>query len=701
MARNVLLLILALLAFTSRTSGQSLPATMPSSGPAAASIGESWTALADADPLVAWRAGIALAAQGDKAVDHIRARVPTERRDSQEMQEISQWIAELDSEKFVTREEAQRRLEHAGKAALRQLKDALAANPSLEVRTRVERLLSDEHAIADGTRIVRATHILELIGTEPAKKLLGAMADASSWGALEAKGAVARLAAGNVTTMPAAGEKIFAVCNHILALGPDMANKVLAAARPQDVGATDCIAITCPTSALVAALTPGLDMQNDQSRQLSEVPPADHIFVIQTYPSGLVDFTLSTFRQEYYCDWFGYYQPLHLKASVACAMTKEPSGLWLNVSDYATNFGIRTRAPHAHASDTESTNTSQVYSEQLHGRVAVTPGRSFCILSSAKAVGGYHPHHLFVVSFVAIPAADVKSLRWCNYSQPWITAGPEGLVKLLHEAQAWEKSAPPVHAADDKWTRTLPSGAQVRFSAMCDDSANPFLYFTPDGNPSPSFQHLFYYNPHPYLATVFQWRPDAKANWEYLRLIDDLPPHQIKLGLDDGKWEQIGTFKLSEKITVYGQTFKLDNGKREQIGGIKLKEELKVGDQSFTLTDIRVTGGRGWAPPQDAPSIQVGVACTRPKDMEYSVGAVDKKGRLFTDPAIQRPTPLMASYPNQNGVGASLPVDFNDVDHYVLLKRPRVWVTFEDFATRPATPGATTRPSTTRSATIQ
>jgi WD40 repeat protein len=115
------------------------------------------------------------------------------------------WIKDLDSDDFVTREKASDALEKLGRAAEPALRKALEESPSAEVRRRVQRLLKGldrgagpaPAAVAPASRelaAARAVELLERLGTPEAKKLLAEWGkEKSSTLSREAKAALRRL----------------------------------------------------------------------------------------------------------------------------------------------------------------------------------------------------------------------------------------------------------------------------------------------------------------------------------------------------------------------------------------------------------------------------------------------------------------------------------------------------------------------------
>ena len=105
-------------------------------------------------------------------------------------------IAELDSNRFAVRDRAARDLEKLGEAAVPALREAVAGNPSVEMRQRIEALARRADSLsADRLRSLRSVEALEYSGTSDARaileKLAGGLAEARL--TREAKASVERL----------------------------------------------------------------------------------------------------------------------------------------------------------------------------------------------------------------------------------------------------------------------------------------------------------------------------------------------------------------------------------------------------------------------------------------------------------------------------------------------------------------------------
>jgi WD40 repeat protein len=147
-------------------------------GPRPAGLKGDWAGLADDDAAAAFDVLVALAERPAEAVpllrQHLKA-VP-----AVNVRQLDQWVAELDSDDFATRERASRELERLAEAAVPALRRGLAARPSPEGRRRIERLLErhgrPERLTAEGLRQLRALEALERAGTAETRRLIEELA---------------------------------------------------------------------------------------------------------------------------------------------------------------------------------------------------------------------------------------------------------------------------------------------------------------------------------------------------------------------------------------------------------------------------------------------------------------------------------------------------------------------------------------------
>jgi hypothetical protein len=149
-----------------------------------------WGDLTSAGAPRAHRAAWSLVAGARQAVPFLRERLL---KYTTEDKQIGRWITGLDSDDFAARQKATDELAKLGGLAERALREALDANPALEPRRRIERLLKQLPAPAYGRHAARVTHVLEQIGTPEARKVLQSLSKEGSVLGREAKTSLGRI----------------------------------------------------------------------------------------------------------------------------------------------------------------------------------------------------------------------------------------------------------------------------------------------------------------------------------------------------------------------------------------------------------------------------------------------------------------------------------------------------------------------------
>jgi RNA polymerase sigma factor (sigma-70 family) len=138
-----------------------------------------WTDLASGDAARAHRAMWSFAAAPEDAVPFFKDHLRPLTVDDKESQRITRLVTDLDSPRFATRAEAETELAHLADLAAPALRQALANNVSLEVRQRIERLLTMLDVPitnADLLRQLRAVEALEHSDTPAAREHLRTLA---------------------------------------------------------------------------------------------------------------------------------------------------------------------------------------------------------------------------------------------------------------------------------------------------------------------------------------------------------------------------------------------------------------------------------------------------------------------------------------------------------------------------------------------
>jgi hypothetical protein len=154
-----------------------------------------WCDLA-AEPAAAYRAQWELIDDAKGANDLLRRKMPPVHIDTSEPR-VRTLLADLDSEDFRKREAASRALETMESTVESQLRRAWTEAMSAEVRQRLHRLLDrlKREPNAEDLRLRRAVQVMELCGTDDARRLLRDWADGTAGIALteQAKNALKRL----------------------------------------------------------------------------------------------------------------------------------------------------------------------------------------------------------------------------------------------------------------------------------------------------------------------------------------------------------------------------------------------------------------------------------------------------------------------------------------------------------------------------
>jgi WD40 repeat protein len=154
-----------------------------------------WDDLAGADAVRGRRAVEALVAEPAQALALLAKRLAVAAPDPKR---LARWLADLNSDDFDQRQEAERALDRLAELAGPALRQALATRPSAEARRRIENLLKKLDGPTLGAsqrRAVRGVQVLEMIASAEARRVLAALvkAPAEARVASEARAALARL----------------------------------------------------------------------------------------------------------------------------------------------------------------------------------------------------------------------------------------------------------------------------------------------------------------------------------------------------------------------------------------------------------------------------------------------------------------------------------------------------------------------------
>jgi RNA polymerase sigma factor (sigma-70 family) len=157
------------------TSARLLGLTGPSLDLSAKDLASLWTELTNADFEKADAAWRKLGQAGDNAIPFLRAQIRASAVPAADMNRIEKLVAELNAEKFTTREQATKELTTAGELAIVPLRRILEKPPSEEARERaslVLKKLGEPVLTPERQRVLDAIDLLEQLRTDMATELL-------------------------------------------------------------------------------------------------------------------------------------------------------------------------------------------------------------------------------------------------------------------------------------------------------------------------------------------------------------------------------------------------------------------------------------------------------------------------------------------------------------------------------------------------
>lgn len=136
--------------------------------------------LASEDAAKAYRAVMDLSSKGDEAVKLLDAKLAPEKgMDPDQVKQIKQWIADLDSDTFATRDKAYKSLAKLDASARAIFEEALKQNPSAEVKNSLTTLLNEiKEPVAGKGKLgdLRGVWVLQRVGSAKAREVLRRLA---------------------------------------------------------------------------------------------------------------------------------------------------------------------------------------------------------------------------------------------------------------------------------------------------------------------------------------------------------------------------------------------------------------------------------------------------------------------------------------------------------------------------------------------
>lgn len=154
-----------------------------------------WRDIADADASRAYRAIWRMALAPKQAVPFLTEQVcPVASLDATRQKQADRLVADLDSDQFAARQDAETELEKMGTIVEPALRQALENKPSLEVRRRIEAVLAK--LANERLRLLRALEAIERMNTSEGRQVVDALAHGAphAWLTEEARAIAKRLA---------------------------------------------------------------------------------------------------------------------------------------------------------------------------------------------------------------------------------------------------------------------------------------------------------------------------------------------------------------------------------------------------------------------------------------------------------------------------------------------------------------------------
>lgn len=570
--------------------------------------------------------------------------------------------AGLLSEQPLTAYDAARTLAKSGKAGVEFLEAMVPVTQPEPAR--VAKLIDESGSAPEARRQTMVVYALELMNSADARTLLTKMAKGAGWATGPATAALERLSA-KPTAVDMSGKKLMLVSWQAVTR-PEMVRTILAGAKPIDSGSKDFTALLCDARQLRLAMQPLLpgpdgrwpdlcalgvgEIREPQVRRLSLSSASQHASMF--FLGGGISAVCGRDSKGQQL------QPIanfHFSSSVKYGF---------RARDSVAQLEIIAGAPETRATihKVSGQSPTEVILASPKFKTECPVGQALCLVAGF-AEGDCRPQVVLVMEPIAVP---VRLAPYFRNSNRWVRGGQEDMVRVAEEGLAWNAMAVDQEGkVNPNWVRTLPNGTQVRIARVWAPNEHPFQTWDGDGNPilcdpldtSWSSSQEVNVNLDVRTSEKDPWR---RGCWASSRS----HPPTLRIGMGDGPWQIAETLKLNEPLTIGKQVFTFEGVKPLQRKGL------------FRRGGVSATMEHGY----DADTV-------------WDMGAVDKKGKLVVptrdlNMIYDSPFSREKVVTYQDNQTTELAIDINDVDHYVLLKRPRQWVTFENFAGAPKLPAS-------------
>jgi hypothetical protein len=243
----------------------------------------------------------------------------------------------------------------------------------------------------------------------------------------------------------------------------------------------------------------------------------------------------------------------------------------------------------------------------------------------------------------------------------WFREGVAGIVRMAEFAQAWSAGALPA-SVSEKWTKKLPYGS-LAIVAVARPSRARNVWWNPDGQPvQPDKSWISTADPYDLLVVLANDDPYAPkgspqpsmVSFPVSRVSD---PEKIEIHalLGDGPWSDLGRLE-------------------RQGDSIEAEETL------FLLQEVSPTARKASSPD---PLTRVFLKWPYGFDKDVLLVVVDKSGNEY---AAHGPNLQISTSPNPPPppvISQNVPVDIDDIGHFVIRTRPYQRVTFTGFQSDP------------------
>jgi RNA polymerase sigma factor (sigma-70 family) len=287
--------------------------------------------------------------------------------------------------------------------------------------------------------------------------------------------------------------------------------------------------------------------------------------------------------------------------------------------------------------------------------------------------GEFHGDHFVAVRIIeTYKATAAESPFVTRMENPqWLEGGPAGARLIADQSLVWAAAGEQKWLADkDAWTRRLSDGTIVRLMAIARPAQYSFCWWNPDGIPT---------------ADQYDSRIIGATRNAYAAAVKVLQP-AFSLRSDPDGWFNGAVITLPDgdkHLDVY-----IGTGPWTQQT-IKPNEQVLIGDDYY----VRLRRPR----PHQRTFLLEGFLGY---DTDVGLAAVTKSGLFISGNRSYEPGILVTSETLMWKYGDFiLPIDPEEIDHYVLLTRKREQVSFDNFADAPvSTPPDTVTPDQVRQA---